>query len=77
MTTGHFSGKFFSKVSTLGHSGSNDTDLKPLSCPGAESIKVQTNKFWVLKYRLHSFEFSNGLRYAESQNDSILTKNYV
>jgi hypothetical protein len=44
LVTGHFSGKFFSKVSTSGHAGSNDTGLNVLSCPGAEPVKVKTNK---------------------------------
>ncbi len=36
--------KFFSKVSTSGHEGSNDTVLKSLLCLGADLIKVETNK---------------------------------
>ncbi len=40
LATGHFSRKFFSKVSTSGHEGSIDTDLKSLSCPESEPIKV-------------------------------------
>jgi hypothetical protein len=38
--------KIFSKVSTLGREGSNDTGLKSLSYPGVEHIKgsrVQTD----------------------------------
>ncbi len=44
LATGHFSGKFFLKVSTSGYEDSNYTRLKSLSCPGAEPIKIQTNK---------------------------------
>ncbi len=39
LATGHFSGKFFSKIA-----GSNDTGLSILSCPGAESISGHTDK---------------------------------
>ncbi len=54
MATGHFSGKKFghwslfgekfSLLSTSGHTGSNDTGLKSISCPGTESIKGQGDK---------------------------------
>ena len=39
LATGHFSGKFFSKVSGSGHAESNDTGLNSLACPGAEPIE--------------------------------------
>jgi hypothetical protein len=42
-STGHFSVKIFSDSAPLGHLRSNDTGVKFLSCPGAESIKGQTN----------------------------------
>ncbi len=42
LTTGHFSGNFFSKIASSGPDGSNDTSLKFVSCPGAEPIECQT-----------------------------------
>jgi hypothetical protein len=39
LATDHFSGEFFSKVSTSGHNGSNDIGLKSLSCTmGCKSL---------------------------------------
>ncbi len=43
MATGHFSGKFFSKIAGSGPDGSDDTSLKFVSCPGAEPIECQTH----------------------------------
>ncbi len=43
MATGHFSGKFFSKIAGSGPDGSNDTILEFVSCPGAEPIECQTH----------------------------------
>ncbi len=39
LATGHFSGKFFSKIADSGPDGSNDTILEFVSCPGAEPIE--------------------------------------
>jgi hypothetical protein len=44
LATGHFSGKFFSKIAGSGPDGSNDTILKFVSRPGAEPIECQTHK---------------------------------
>ncbi len=43
MATGHFSGKFFSKIAGSGPDGSNDTILKFVSRLGAEPIECQTH----------------------------------
>ncbi len=43
MATGHFSGKFLSKIAGSGLDGSNDTILKFVSHPGAEPIECQTH----------------------------------
>ncbi len=43
LATGHFSGKFFSKIAGSGPDGSNDTILEFVSCPGAEPIECQTH----------------------------------
>jgi hypothetical protein len=43
LATGHFSGKFFSKIAGSGPDGSNDTILKFVSRPGAEAIECQTH----------------------------------
>jgi hypothetical protein len=44
LATGHFSGKFFPKIAGSGYAGSNDTGLKSVSRPGAESIECQTDR---------------------------------
>ncbi len=44
MATGHFSGKLFPNGPPSGHTGSNDTGLMSVSGPGAEPIKVQTDR---------------------------------
>jgi hypothetical protein len=44
LATGHFSGKIFPKILGSGHAGSNDTGLKSVSRPGAESIECQTDR---------------------------------
>ncbi len=43
LATGHFSGKFLSKIAGSGLDGSNDTILKFVSRPGAEPIECQTH----------------------------------
>ncbi len=43
LATGHFSGKFFSRCTPLGNTGSDDTGLKSVGPPGAESIGGHTN----------------------------------
>ncbi len=44
MATGQFSGKLFPNGPPSGHAGSNDTGLMSVSGPGAEPIKVQTDR---------------------------------
>ncbi len=44
LATGHFSGKFFSKISGSSPNGSNDTGLKSVWPPGAEFIAGQTDR---------------------------------
>ncbi len=44
MATGHFSGKLFPNGPPSDHAGSNDTGLMSVSGPGAEPIKVQTDR---------------------------------
>jgi hypothetical protein len=44
LATGHFSGKFFPKIAGSGHAGSNNTGLKSVSRPGAESIECQSDR---------------------------------
>ncbi len=44
MATGDFSGKFVPKIVGSGYAGSNDTGLKSVSRPGAESIECQTDR---------------------------------
>jgi hypothetical protein len=56
LATGRFSGKIFSKVSTSGHKGSNNTGFKSLSCPGAEPIKGQTNKQTNFEYYIDIYD---------------------
>ncbi len=49
LASGHSSWKLFSKVSTWGHEGSNDTGLNSVSGPGADCIECHTNRnFWIL-----------------------------
>jgi hypothetical protein len=43
LATGHFSGKFFSKIVGSGPDGSNDTILKFVSRLRAEPIECQTH----------------------------------
>ncbi len=43
LATGHFFGKFFSKIAGSGPDGSNDTILQFVSRPGAEPIECQTH----------------------------------
>ncbi len=44
LATGHFSGKLFLNGPSSSHAGSNDTGLMSVSGPGAEPIKVQTDR---------------------------------
>jgi hypothetical protein len=44
LATGHFSGKIFSHCTPSGPTGSNDTGLKTIALPGAESIAGQIDK---------------------------------
>jgi hypothetical protein len=53
LANGHFEGKFLLLVSTWGHTGSNDTSLKSLSCPGAEPKNRETNKQTFEYYKLY------------------------
>lgn len=46
------SGNFFPKIAGSGHVGYNETGLKALSCPGAESISGHTNKTDIFEYYL-------------------------
>ncbi len=48
LATGHFSGKFVPKIAGSGDAVSNDTGLKSVSCPGAESIECQTNRIRII-----------------------------
>jgi hypothetical protein len=57
LATDHFSGKFFSKFSALGHTGSNDNGLMSLSCPGAEPIDCQTNKHTFECYNIDNYSY--------------------
>ncbi len=43
LATGHFQEKKFSRYTPTGLTGSNDTGLKTLALPGAESIEGQTD----------------------------------
>ncbi len=56
MATGHFSGKFFSKIAGSGLDGSNDTILKFVSRPGAEPIECQTHTHTEYGYYNIDFE---------------------
>jgi hypothetical protein len=44
LTTGHFSGKSFSKILGSGHAGSNDTGLNILSYRGVEPISGHADR---------------------------------
>jgi hypothetical protein len=56
LATGHFSGKFFPKIAGSGHAGSNDTGLKSVSRPGAESIECQTHTHTHTEYEYYNID---------------------
>ncbi len=57
MASGHFSGKFFSKIAGSGPDGSNDTILEFVSCPGAEPIECQTHTHTHTEYGYYNIDF--------------------
>ncbi len=61
LATGHFSGKIFSHYTPSGPTGSNDTGLKSVWLPGAESIAGQTHgqtEFGYYIYRWLGFQIN-------------------
>ncbi len=53
LATGHFSGKNFSRCTPSGPTGTNDTCLKSVWPPGAESIAGQTQ--WQTEFEYYIY----------------------
>ncbi len=62
MATGHFSGKFFSKIAGSGLDGSDDTILKFVSRPGAEPIECQTHTHTHTEYGYYNIDFFSNIK---------------
>jgi hypothetical protein len=61
LATGHFSGKFFSHCTPSGPTGSNDTRLMSVWCPGAESIAGQTHTDGIRELHMNIFFWRRAL----------------